>query len=244
MANSKIICRLNFHYLSVALFKLFFAAVKNGIYNNPATFMAPTISVATLEAHIENYNTTYTKFKNRTGTKADFLLAKTALMNALDTLAVYVNGVAENNPEIIMLAGYTPTKGVNSNVTTPVQPVGVVITRGIPGELETDCTPVATVESYGAIMVADNPLPANIRMNGLGQLEVIDDDINPALAITGTSAEPGVPVIKALMDLNKSRKKKFINLAIGTTYYVYYWAINAGGVSPLSEVVSKKVLEP
>ena len=243
MANSKIICRLNFHYFSVALFKLFFEAVKNGIYNNPSTFMAPTVTQIALEALIEDYNTKYTKFKNRTGTKADFLLAKTALMNALDTLAVYVNGVAENNPEIIMLAGYTPTKGVNSNVTPPVQPVGVVITRGIPGVLETDCTPVATVESYGAILVANNPLPENIRMNGLGQLEIIDDDINAAMAITGTTAEPGVPVIKGLIDMNKSRKKKFINLEIGTTYYVYYWAMNAGGVSPLSEVVSKKVLE-
>ena len=49
--------------------------------------------------------------------------------------------------------------------------------------------------------------------------------------------------IGAILDLTKGRKKKFSNLQVGVTYYVYFWAMNAGGVSPLSDAVSKRVVE-
>jgi len=49
--------------------------------------------------------------------------------------------------------------------------------------------------------------------------------------------------VKFILDFNKSRKKTFSGLQIGTTYYLYYWAMNAAGVSPMSDVVSKKMVE-
>jgi hypothetical protein len=155
-----------------------------------------------------------------------------------------VNSVALNNPDTIILGGYLPTKGVTNNVPAPLQAQNVTITRGTPGTLETDCDPVLNAESYGVIVVADNPLPPNIIMNGMGQIEVSDDDMGGGgAALPAAGPGPGTIVIKALIDLNKNRKKTFINLQIGTTYYVYYWSMNAGGVSQLSVVVSKKVLE-
>jgi len=230
--------------MKVELFKLFIAAVLNGIYMNVIVFAAPPIMQAVLEALIADYNLKYSNYKNNIGSKGDYLTARTALMNALDTLADYVNGVAQNNPDTIILAGYTPTKGVTNNVPAPLQAQNVTITRGTPGTLVTDCDPVANAESYGVILVADKELPSNITMNGMGQIEVIDGEMGAGdPVLPGAAAEPGVIVIKALIDLNKNRKKTFINLQIGTVYYVYYWSMNSGGVSPLSEVVFKKVLE-
>lgn len=240
MALYKIRCKLTYHQMKIALFQLFIAAVRNGIYNNIAVFMTPPISVAVLDALIADYNTKYDNYKNRIGSKGDYLTAKTALMNALDTLAEYVNGVANNNPDIIILAGYTPTKGVNNNVPAPLQAQNVVITRGTPGTLVTDCDPVANAENYGVILVAGSELPETVIMNGSGQLEYTDDGLSSS---PSGAASVAVPMVKVIIDLTKARKKTFINLQIGTTYYVYYWSMNAGGVSPLSEVVSKKVLE-
>lgn len=241
MANFKIRCKLTYHQMKIALFQLFIAAVRNGIYNNVIVFAAPPIMQAAFDALILDFNTKYDNYKNRIGSKGDYLTAKSALMAALDTLADYVNGVALGNPDIIILAGYEPTKGSSNNVPPPLQAQNVTITRGTPGTLITDCDPVANADSYGVILIAGEPLPDNIIMNGLGQLQIMDDGAGIAASPSGTTA--AIPVIKALIDLNKSRRKTFINLEIGVTYYVYYWSMNAGGVSPLSEVVSKKVLE-
>ena len=59
----------------------------------------------------------------------------------------------------------------------------------------------------------------------------------------GGGASPSAGTLRFIIDLNKARKKTFSSLQIGTTYYVYYWAVNAAGVSILSEPASKKVLE-
>lgn len=240
MANFKIRCKLSYHYLKIALLQIFAAGVRNGIYTNVAVFMTPAITQAVFEALIADFNTKYDNYKNRIGSKGDYLTAKSALMAALDTLADYVNGVALGNPDIIILAGYEPTKGSSNNVPPPLQAQNVTITRGTPGTLITDCDPVANADSYGVILVAGSELPETVIMSGSGQLEYTDDGLSGSPSGTASAA---VPMVKVIIDLNKNRKKTFINLQIGTTYYVYYWSMNAGGVSPLSEVVSKKVLE-
>lgn len=243
MANFKIRCRLVYHHLKISLFQLFIAAVRNGIYNNASVFTAPPVAEPQYVALLNDYNIKYDNYKNRIGSKGDYLTARSALMDALDLLADYVDEVAQNNADIIILAGYEPTTGVNNNVPAPLQAQNVTITRGTPGTLITDCDPVAYADSYGVILVADNPLPGNIIMNGSGQLEITGGDMEASLAPAGAASAEDAEDIKALIDLNKNRKKTFINLAIGTTYYAYYWSVNAGGVSPLSVVVSKKVVE-
>lgn len=65
------------------------------------------------------------------------------------------------------------------------------------------------------------------------------------MATNDASATPGSAAsgVKYILDLNKGRKKNFTNMQIGTTYYLYYWAMNAAGVSPMSDVVSKKMVK-
>lgn len=244
MANFKIRCRHSFHYFTYELLKLFITGVKNGIYNNIITFPAPTISAAIFDALTADLNTKRDLYKKRLGSKGDYLTALSAMMTSLDTLADYVDEIAQNNPDTIILAGYEPTKGAHNNVPAPLQAQNVTITRGTPGTLVIDCDPVAYADSYGLILLAGSPLSDNVIMAGTGQLQVWDNGMAaPLMGPAAPAPGPGMPVLKAVIDLNKNRKKTFINLEIGTTYYAYYWSMNASGVSPLSVVVNKKVLE-
>jgi len=137
------------------------------------------------------------------------------------------------------MGAFIPTKSSNSQVIAPLRPEGVVIIRVNPGTFDTDCDPAIGVESYGALL-STQPLPENVIINQSGQVVITDDEPVPP---TPPALAAGSGSIRFILDLNKGRKKKFTGLQIGVIYYLYYWAINAGGVSPMSEVVSKKVLE-
>jgi hypothetical protein len=149
-------------------------------------------------------------------------------MAALDQLAVYVNGIALGNPALITEAGFVPTKGNISPIAKPNQPQFVTLTRGLPGELYADCEPAAGVDSTGGILIANEPIPEGMGINELGQIVVVES----ASPSPGPSPAPGS--VRYIQDLNKARRKKFTGLQIGVTYYLYMWAMNAGGVSPLS----------
>ncbi|MGE0638603.1 MAG: hypothetical protein AB7P01_19340 [Bacteroidia bacterium] len=237
---AQIRAKLNYRQMKLELLEAFALLVLAGIYNNVAIFMAPPLMQAAFAAIVNDYVNKLALYQARSLSKADFDLSKTALINALDTLRVYVDSVALGDPIIISLGGYEPTKGSNSNSNAPVQPTGVTFAKGITGQFITECNLIPGATNYTAALVADNPIPDNVSMNGLGQLVEMNDDTEP---VTGGSAASSVPGIKYIVDFNKSRKKTFTGLTIGTTYYLYYWASNAGGVSPMSDVVSKKMVE-
>ena len=236
---AKIKVKLNYRQYKLDLLKTFAELVLTGIYNNVATFMTPTVLQATFSALVSDYGIKLIAYKSRTLSKAEFDLSKAALLNALNMLAPYVDIIALGDPVIINLAGFDATKGSNSATNAPVQPTGITFAKGITAQFETDCKIDANAESYGAVLVPDNALPANVGMNGLGQLVIIDG----SGATTTSVASVPVITLKGIIDFNKSRKKTFSNLQMGTTYFLYYWAMNAGGVSPLSDPVSKKMVE-
>ncbi len=208
-----------------------------GIYNNILIFVAPPIMQAAFAALVSDYASKLALYKARSLSKAEFDLSKTAILNALDTLRVYVDSVAMGDPTIISLAGYEPTKGSASSSNPPVQPTGITFAKGITGEFVTECEIIPGAVGYNAALVANNPIPPNAVMNGLGQMVVTDANSGPAMP------GPSPSGIDCIIDFNKSRTKKFTGLQIGTTYYLYYWAMNAAGVSPMSDVVSKKMVE-
>lgn len=238
MALYKIRCRVNYHNYKLDTIDVFAVGVRDGIYNNPTLFPAPPMGLPLFDGLITDYVNKRGAYKSRTIPRAVFLVAKDSLMSGLDTMSVYVNTVANNDPLIIGQSGYIPTKGNNTPINPPVQPTGVTLKRALAGELEADCTVINNAESYGAALVANSPLPPEIMINPLGQIVVNDSNQLPP-----TPPTPDVENIKFILDLNKTRKKTFTGLQVGITYYVYYWAMNAGGVSPLSEPVSRKVVE-
>lgn len=234
MATYKIRCRRNFKKIKIDELDVFALIVLAGIYNNVITFPAPTITQAIFQALIDNYMTKRSGYKGGTVSKGDFEIAKTALINALYTLADYVDGVAQGDVNIILLSGYQPTKGSPSAAVPPLRAENVKLEIAAPGEMNGSCAVVAGADNYCAILSADQPLPVNTNINGFGQLVVNDDDggaapVPPAAALSE---------IKYVLDFNKSRIKKFTGLTKGTVYYLYYFSINAAGVSPLSIAVS------
>lgn len=229
---AKIRCKLSYHELIGEDLTNFSVGVRNGIYDHNPPFTTPPMTQADFQEFIDAFVNENAKFEGHTATKAEMEEKRTDLMEALDTLSNYVNTVANGDAEIIELAGFLATKGSSSKKNKPVQPVGVTLKRGISRQLIADCPVVENAENYGTLLVADNPLPATIVINNGGQ--IIYEN-------TGTTPSSGA--ISFIVDLTKGRKKTFNNLAIGTTYYVYYWAANAGGVSVLSAAVSRSVIE-
>lgn len=233
MAIYKIRCRRSYHYLIYDAINDFAVGVADGIYGNPATFMTPGITEADFRALILDFVNKKGSYESGNVPRTVFITAKDNLMAALDTNADYVDSVAQGNENIVTLGGYEATKGNSSKVNPPVQPTNIVIKRGISGELLAECIKMDKVVYYGAILVADNPLPDYISINAAGQVVVTDSGSAPTPPSPTPGPTPGSSYY--VLDFNKSRKKKFTNLTKGRMYYIYFYAGNAGGISPLSE---------
>ncbi len=227
--------KVNYRTIAKSLLAGFANNVLNTLYVNIVVFMTPPITAAALLALKIDFADKYDRYTKRTISKGDMLASRAALIAALDILSSYVTTVADGNPIVILEGGFEPTKGNANNANPPAQPIGVTLERGSSRELIADCTPADGVIFNGAILVADEELPVDIIISDGGQIVV--DENGP---VTPTAAASG---IKFILDLNKARKKSFKNLQVGTTYFVYFWASNTAGVSILSGVASKKVVE-
>ncbi len=234
----KIRCKLSYHSLRTNPIKVFAVGVRDGVFNNNPPFIAPTTTLAALQLLIDAYSGKYDAFKLHTASQSEVDEARDLLMAELDTLREYVDTVANGNATTIALGGFVPTKGSTSSVVAPVQPSGITLVRGIQGELVAECAAITDADSYGAVLTSE-PLPVWFVIDGFGQV-VIEQGATPG-PIPPAAPSPGS--IGGILDLTKGRKKKFSNLQVGVTYYVYFWAMNAAGVSPLSNAVSKKVIE-
>lgn len=233
MAVYKIHCRRSYHYLIYDAINDFAVGVADGVYGNPATFMSPTINELDFRALITEFVNKKGSYESGNVPRTVFITAKDNLMAALDTTADYVDGVAQGNTNTVTLGGYEATKGNNSKVNPPVQPTGIIIKRGINGQLLAECAKMDKVVFYGALLVADNPLPDNIGINAAGQVVVTGSGSAPAPPSPSPGPTPGSSYY--VLDFNKARKKIFTDLTKGRMYFIYFYAGNAGGISPLSE---------
>lgn len=229
-------CSLGFHKLKLNDIPVFAGGVRDGIYGNPLVFATPVIPVIGFQAKLDDYNNTrYAYTQGGLAQKGPFLQAKTELMTALDTMAEYVNSIALGDANLVTLAGYVPTKGSKSSTPAPDQATGILVSRGSTGKLFAECAKQDVAVSYCCIMTVGQPLPAGIFINEAGQMAINgeSDLAKPdALALAATLISGGV------IDYNLNRKKTFINLSLGTTYYFVFFAINATGVGDLSASVS------
>ena len=211
-------------------------AVRKGVFNNSTTFTAPTILQPDFQLLIDAYvNTRADYTKGGLQQKGPFMTAKDNLIEGLDTLATYVDSVAMGDANIILLSNFTPTNVDESQGHIPTQPEGVDIERGVPGEMFAECLPIEGAIYYGCIVVANHPLDEDFIISALGQIVITEDGIQPPLP-------PADPImgdyVKFVLDLNKQRKKHFVGLKVKVTYYFYFYAGNAKGVSALSAVQS------
>lgn len=224
-----------YHRMRLDLIDVFAIGVRDGIYNNPTAFSSPPLVPAVFQGLIDAYVSTRGAYKmGGKVQKPAFLQAKIDLMRALDATAEYVDGVANGNELIIILAGYTPTKSNQSAVPAPVQPTGVRLTRSNTGILLAECDNQPVADTYLAFLTPHAPIPAGITVSGTGQIIVPSG----GLGLQGHMNANAPSEVEFIMDINKNRKKKFMALIPGVTYFVTFVAINAQGVSPFSDSAS------
>lgn len=220
-------CSLSFKRHRVGTLDNFASGVRTGVYiTNPTLFPAPPLTQLQLETLISNYTTAYSTYKNARGqvTKGAFDASTAALTTGLVDIAAYVDTVADGNSTIIEQAGYIPTKESVSSNPKPDTIEGAVLTLGATQELLTDCDPQPQIDTYVAILTEGTPLPPDVTISN-GMLV-----INP-----GTMALPRT----IYTSYNKSRKKSFTGLTVGTVYYLVMFGIGTGGVGQLCEPVRR-----
>jgi hypothetical protein len=215
-------CSVNYyHQLPDEELDDFGTGVQQGLANNPTIFTTPPITPVALQALITDYEVKRNAYK-RGGLdqKPAFELAKEALTAALDEVAAYVDGLANGSEAIIVASGNIPTKTTRQPVTVPDKPAIVKLSQGqAHGQLVAECKPVSKATYYGCILTEGTPLPD-------------PDFANGQLALPAN-----VPFIIGF-DFNRDRKKTFNGLQPGNIYYFYFYAVNAAGVSALSDGVS------
>lgn len=223
MATYKPHCSLNYHQISSSELDTFAHAVADGIYNNATTFTAPPLTQPAFSALLSAYHSAYEEYKNGgKNQKGAFLIAKNNLMAGLDTTADYVDGLPDLTEAIIILAGYTPTKVSDSKAVVPAAPAVKSIEQGASGTLQVEAEAVSGADYYGCL-ITEFPLEPNkgvIFFEG----NIIVEQLNLRL------------------ELNKSRKKKIMNLRPKTEYWFYFYAGNSAGVSPLGPPSSRVCL--
>ncbi len=218
---------VSYHEGSNDELKTFADGIVSGYYVNNPPFTDLTITQAAFQALIDDYDLKKSAYENGGETqKGPFLISRTALENALDNLADATDVVAQNNPDIIILAGFEPTKE-KSETVKPVQCV-VSLKRGIAGELIPSCEKIDNAKHYGCFMTEGAPLSDSTTIDSDGRLIWT---ITPGVP-------PVIPFASIQIDFTDQRVKHFLNLKHDVTYYFYFFAVNSAGVGPISEVVS------
>jgi hypothetical protein len=197
-------------------------AVVTGITEHAALFPMVPVPPAIFGSLISTYSTTYSAYKSGgMAQKPAFEQAKTALLDAMNSTATYVDSVAQGDANIIMFAGFVPTKGTASSAPAPVPATGLRAWRGATGELYFECDNQDVADAYGAIVTEGAPLPADISMNSSGQIIVSDSERmipSPPPAGGGQPEPPQLTTTFATMssmnitmvafDFSKARRKR------------------------------------
>jgi hypothetical protein len=212
--------RDHYHSMSPDTLDVFAVGVKSGFFGNNPPFTVQPFTEATLQGNITDYVTKRGLYK--TGGLAQ--RTRAVLLAGLDSIADEVDKVAAGNGDIITLSGNVATDGTRTASVKPLQPVAT-LERGGTRELIARCETVQGAKHYGCILVENQPLPAYVVLSESGKL-IFDFSSQP----------PTVPSM--IVDLSDQREKHFTNLTHDATYYLYMYAVNSAGVSPLSDVVS------
>ena len=199
--------------------------VKTGIYTNATTFAAPPITQIVFAANILNYaNTRKAHEQGGTAQQPAFTAARKVLIGNIDSIATYVDGVANGDPQIVKLAGFLATydqTSIAAKVTnaTPTTPQNVTFKRveNNSGQMVAECETYPTICNYITLLVENNSLPAGVTVDDAGNITL-----------------PKGLTIDVSININAQRKKLFKGLTTGSTYYVYYVVVNSKGASGIS----------
>jgi len=199
-------------------FKSFCDLVLVSLYERPGTFATPPVPVDEYKDVLKGYNLAVGKYEIAPKVeKTNMLIAKAKMTDVLDQLAVYVNGIANGNADIIILAGFEPTKGVREKSKPLEQFSDFNIVRSTNlGEVNAsiDKFPLQKDVNYMMICTTLSVLPEDL---------LVDGNINTDLLPEGSQ-----------IALNNGRVKVFKGLKQQTTHYFYLFLSNTVSISPFS----------
>lgn len=213
-------CKLDYHKFGVSALENRATQVANGIYNNATQFPSPIIHLEDF-THIQNdFNTAAAEYDMYGAVKRTaFTAAKKKLIDTLDLLADYVDGLALGDASLILLSGFLPTSTIPQSNIPLVRIDNFMVKRSAnSGEIEVE---IPAITGHGAITyycICSEGAPLE----------------NPAI-VNGQFQLPPVTQ-KVFFDYSKSRKKTFSGLTVATVYYFYVFAGNTVSVAPLSDV--------
>lgn len=214
------------------------------LYPNAATFTTPPLTEVQFSTLITSYTSRYSAYVDGGATaRAEFLQTEEELLNTMNSLALYVDTVAQGDRNIIILSGFVPTKETNTPKQKPTELENVELTRGAMGEIMVGCDQQEGVDVYICVITPDSPPPAWFNPDKAGQVVFEDGGNTPYPPLPpGPDPQPTPQPMQTgtagIIDFTKSRKKKFMGLTPGTTYWVVMFGINTAGVGPVSQPVS------
>ena len=220
-------CGLGFHNYKSGKFNDFAEGVLTGMEENSTIFDQATAPVTTLilAALIATMLSDFSKYKKGgLAQKQTYLTSKGFVMDALNKLIPWVNGIAKGNAKIIILAGYEATYSLPAHKPGEEDaPVKITVKNGqTTGSFTAECETFGLNRSYGCIVSEGKELDTNMTISGLGQIKF-----------------PAGSTNVIYHDLNHSRSKKFMDLTPGVKYWFYFYVISTTGVTSLSQAVVK-----
>lgn len=220
-------CSLIFHKARVGELSNPAVTVRDGIFDNPALFVTPPIAQPVYQSLVDTYINTYAAYSvGGSAQQGAYRTASIALEQGMDTMADYVNEIADGDANIITTAGFIATKGSGGLAPEPEQLQDIELARGSTGQILAECEKQDYASVYICILSENAPLPPDFSLSDSGQMTM-----NP-------NYTPGPNAFRGIIDFGKSRKKKFTGLMPGNTYYVVFFVINTRGVSAMSTPVS------
>ena len=218
-------CSLSYHQFNPTDLENFGHHVSTGIYTSTPPFTSPPDTQVIFDGLVSVFHDTYIAYKNGgKDQKGAYMTAHTNLMEALDATAHYVDELPGVNEDMITRAGYTPTKTGDTKAVVPDTPEVEKIDRPAKGTLEPSCKAVHGAEFYGCIIL-EHPWS-----EGLGFFA--------GQVVISNGSDPIPPAISVRLVVTKGRKKTVPDLISGKEYWIYFYAGNSAGISPLSDGVS------
>jgi hypothetical protein len=215
-------CTFGYHQFGTSALDTFANQVFNGIYNNTPQFPAPIIEREAFNQIKQDFSNAAADYATYGAVKKTiFTNTRKKLIDTLDLMADYVDGIANGDESLIILSGYTPSSTIpQGNIPLTRIEMFVVKRTANEGEIAVE---IPTINHHGTInyyCICSEGIPLVYPTIVDGQL-VLENITN-----------------KIRYDYSKSRKKLFKGLTIATTYYFYVFASNTVSVAPISEVKS------
>jgi len=225
MAIIKMYCSRGYRTESYELIGGFGEQVSAGVYGNAGTFTTPPLTALVFDAAVADYQSkrgAYTQ--GGINHKEAFMLAYGVLIGHLNTMANYVDTVADGNSTIIQMGGFVATKGETTAASRHDQLTGLKVLSNTGGTVSLTCDLQRGINAYICIATEGAPLPDSVKVTPTGKVEF------PPAALNS--------IRSMIIDARAPRRKSFSGLEPGSRYYFAYAAINTAGVGTLSAPIA------